>query len=263
MFNCTPSCSRRSPLRAVLRLTLALTLALALPLSAAGAEKEWSNTYSLAADGRIALSNVNGDVTITGWDGDEVLVEATIRGSESSLDKVEIDVDARPESLEIETRYPRNDRGWGSNNAEVEYRLQVPRRANLDEISLVNGSLDVRDVAGDVEASLVNGSIEAGGLAGDAELATVNGGIVLEVVRLGGDQRLEIDSVNGSIELVLPASADAEVRAETVHGAIRNEFGLEVDRDGIVGQELRGTVGAGGGLVSLENVNGSIEIRRN
>lgn len=225
------------------------------------AERTWTQTYSLGADGQVSLSNVNGDVEIVGSSGTEVVVDATIRGPEASLDDVEILVDATESEIEIETQYLDEGRGWGD-NASVEYRIQLPSGTDLDEISLVNGSLSLTGVSGDVEVSLVNGSFTARGLGGDVEVESVNGGVELHIERLGSDQQIDVESVNGSIDVYLPAGADALVSAETVHGRIRNDFGFEVESEGWVGHEMTGTLGAGGGSVELENVNGSIEIHR-
>ena len=57
-------------------------------------------------------------------------------------------------------------------------------------------------------------------------------------------------------------SPDVDIEASTVHGRIRNDFGLEVDRGEYVGRSLRGSVGSGGARIDLSNVNGSIDIRR-
>ncbi|MDA8018354.1 MAG: DUF4097 family beta strand repeat-containing protein [Thermoanaerobaculia bacterium] len=246
-----------------LSLLLALLL-LALPTWAA--EREISETFDLGANGRISLSNINGDVTIEGWDRDVVEVRAEIRSkSRSSVERTAVDFDYEGTTLDIEVDLPRSRGGWlGSHDgATVEFWLKVPRRVRLDDLSLVNGSLEITGVEGEVAASLVNGGLEADGLRGDAELSTVNGSIDARFDSLGGTQRIEIDSVNGSIDLFLPADADAEISAETVHGRISNDFSLYVDKSGWVGQELRGQLGSGSARISLDNVNGSIDIRKN
>lgn len=242
---------------------LAAVAALLFVLPAGAAERVWSETYTLSADGRIALENINGDVEIEGWDGDQVEVTATITSrSEEALDTVDVKVDATENLIEISTEYTKRQRGWGRESAEVEYSLRVPRKARLSEIELVNGSLTVNGVAGELEASLVNGGLEARGLAGDAELSTVNGSIDVYFDRVGADQRLKLESVNGSVDLYLPAGADAEVSAETVHGRISTDFDLRVEKGEYVGSSLDGTLGGGGGQIELENVNGSITIHR-
>lgn len=244
----------------------AAVLSLVLPLAAAGSDLTEAFTYSypFAADGRISLENINGDVTVEGWDREEVSIEAIKRGrSQEALDAAVIEIEAREDVIHVETRYPQNRHGDGRRDAaSVDYTLYVPRGAELDEIELVNGSLTLASLAGDVTASLVNGEVRARGLAGDAEISSVNGELEIALDELGDGSTVELSTVNGSLRLDVPGGAGAEVEATTVHGDIRNDFGLDVDKTGFFGKSLEGTVGAGGARVRMSNVNGSIDIRQ-
>ncbi len=244
---------------------LAIVLFLALPFTAAAFQftEDSTYTFTLAEGGQISLDNVNGDVTIEAWDRDEVSIEAIKKGrSQEALDAAEIDIEATDDAIHIETRYPERRKQGRRDAASVDYTLYVPRSAELDEIELVNGSLTLDGIAGDVAASLVNGEVEARGLTGNTEISTVNGELEIELAELDAGRKVELSSVNGAVRLEVPGSAGAEVEASTVHGDIRNDFGLEVDRSGIVGQSLEGTFGGGGARILLSNVNGSIDIRQ-
>jgi hypothetical protein len=228
--------------------------------------EEFHQTYPLSAQGRIDLENLNGPVHISAWDRNEVKVDAVKRAwSKERLDEAKIEVDSRANSIVIHTEYPGHDHDfWNddhhNNPASVEYTLTVPRNANLDEIKLVNGALDVRDLAGEVRASCVNGRIEAQNLQGRAHLNTVNGELVASVDRLPSSS-LELASVNGTLHVTLPSDARADIEASTVSGNISNDFGLPVTRHQFVGHSLHGELGGGGTHVKLSNVNGRIEIR--
>ncbi|MCP3959352.1 MAG: DUF4097 family beta strand repeat protein [bacterium] len=236
----------------------ALFLTLAGGAAALQMSEDYTYSYALTADGRLSLENVNGDVKIEAWDRDEVSIEAIKRGrSQEALDAARIDIDASDDRIRIETRYARDGR---RDSASVDYTIYVPRGAELDEIELVNGSLDLSGVAGDVAASLVNGEVTARDLAGNVEISSVNGEMVVALAEFDADHSIDLSSVNGSLELKMPGRADADIEATTVHGGIRNDFGLEVDRSGFVGRKLRGQMGAGGARISLSNVNGSIDI---
>ncbi len=245
---------------------LTLALVLALPQTAdARATREDTQTFPLAADGRLRLENINGDVVIEAWDRAEVSVQTVIRArSQESLEEVTIAIDARDDSIHIETVYPERENRWGHNNpASVDYTIRMPRGGQIDELELVNGSLVLSGVTGDVNGSLVNGQAEASDLAGDVELSTVNGSLDVSLTELGADQSIKLESVNGSLQLKVPGYADADIEASTVHGGISNDFGLEEKRGRYVGSSLRGTLGNGGARVELDNVNGSISIREN
>jgi DUF4097 and DUF4098 domain-containing protein YvlB len=228
--------------------------------------EEFHQTYPLAAGGRVDLDNINGSVHITGWDRNEVKVDAVkYARSEQRLDEAKIRINAGADYIAIHTEYPDheltfNDGDW-DNPASVEYTLTVPRNARLNDIKLINGSLDVQDVAGEVRASCINGRLTARGLGGRAKLSTVNNRVEAQFDRLGNSP-VELSSVNGSVLLTLPSDAKAELEASTVSGHISNEFGLRVRDHQYVGHDLHGELAGGGTRIRLSNVNGRIEIRR-
>ncbi len=60
-----------------------------------------------------------------------------------------------------------------------------------------------------MNANLVNGKLKAHDLAGRAELSTVNGSSEVSYSTLANVNEVKISAVNGSINLVLPASPNA------------------------------------------------------
>jgi DUF4097 and DUF4098 domain-containing protein YvlB len=226
--------------------------------------EEFHQTYALTANGRVELDNINGDVHISSWDRNEVKVDAVkYADTKERLDEAKIEIDARNDSISIQTKYPNHDHtwNWGSHNnpAGVEYTLTVPRTAHLDEIKLINGALDITGVSGEVRASCINGRLSAHDLAGRAHLETVNGHLDARFDQLAG-KSVELNSVNGSVELTIPSDSQAQISASTISGGIENDFGLHVNRHQFVGHNLRGELGNGGTHIKLENVNGKIEI---
>jgi len=227
--------------------------------------EEFHQTYALNPDGRVELDNINGAVHISTWDRNDVKVDAVkYADSKERLDEARIDIDSSGNHLSIRTKYPDHDLtfNWGSHNnpAGVEYTLTVPRTARLDEIKLINGSLDIAGVTGEVHASCINGRLEAHNLSGRADLSTINGHLDAKFDQLSGSS-VELKSVNGSLDLTIPSDSKAEIEASTVSGGIDNDFGLHVNHHSFVGHDLRGELGNGGPHIKLENVNGRIEIR--
>ena len=104
--------------------------------------QEFHQTYALNADGRVSLENVMGAVHITGWDRNEVQVDAVKRAQrQERLDEAKIVVDARANAIAIHTEYPGHNHtftsGDSNNPASVEYTLHVPRHARIDGVELV------------------------------------------------------------------------------------------------------------------------------
>jgi len=205
-------------------------------------------------------------VHIATGDRNEVKVDAIKSAStKERLDEARIEIDAGRDYVSIRTKYRDrdqtwNDDNWHNNPPSVEYTVTVPLGAHLDEIKLINGSLDVAGVSGEVRASCINGKLEAKDLSGRAQLSTINGRLDARFSHLSGSA-LELNSVNGSVKLTIPSDAKAEIEANTVSGDIENDFGLHVNRHRYVGRDMRGELAGGGARIKLENVNGRIEIR--
>ena len=231
--------------------------------------EEFRQTYPLSPNGRISLENLNGNVRIAAWDRGEVQVEAVKRAyRRERLNEAKIEVVATADAVRIKTVYPdwnqsftSDVRGRYNNPAVVDYTVTVPRNSRLESIDLINGSVDIDGVEGDVKASSVNGKVAARGLMGITKLSTVNGSLNATFSKLEETKPITLGSVNGSVLLVIPSDANAIVKAGTVHGGISNDFGLEVQHGDYVGHELYGQLGTGGPRVRLENVNGRITIK--
>ena len=251
------------------RLTLGLTLGLVLACSttlAAVSETE-EHTFNLNDGGRVSVSNVNGDISVKSTSGDEVTVIAHKKaGTEEYLEELKIVIEANDDHVLIETRHPDGKSRWfGSGDdtsGSVSYEITVPEGAQLDSIETVNGDIEISGAKASVKVSSVNGGLVLTGLEGDAKLETVNGSISAQFDQLGAGQRVRAEAVNGRIGLKIPADASARIHAETLNGSIdADDFDLEVDK-GDVGRELDGEIGGGEADVTIDTVNGSVDINK-
>ena len=246
--------------------TLAALMSVSLS-AVADVESTEEMAFDVNPGARISLENINGDIDVVGGTGSQVTVVARKKaGRQEYLDGLKVVVDASPDYIRIETRHPKSESSWfnwgNDGGGSVAYELSVPADVELDSIETVNGDVRIRAVDGIVKASTVNGGLDVGNLSADVSLETVNGKIVAEFDVLGADQRVDAEAVNGRIEIRLPGDASARVTAETVNGSIdADDFGLEPEK-GFVGRDLSGDIGGGAASISLDTVNGSIEISR-
>src|SRR6478736_143307 len=69
--------------------------------------EEFHQTYAITPDGRVELDNINGPVHITGWDRNEVKVDAIkYADTKERLEEAKIEIDSGKDYLSIRTRYP-------------------------------------------------------------------------------------------------------------------------------------------------------------
>jgi DUF4097 and DUF4098 domain-containing protein YvlB len=240
--------------------------------SAAGASgdemrEEFHQTYPISLTGRVSLENINGDVQIKVWDRAAVQVDAVKKAyRRDRLTEATIEVNATEENIRIRTDYPdgpqnfRSGQGRYDNPATVDYTLTVPRRIVLESVELINGSIDIEGVEGNVKASSINGRLNARGLLGEARLSTINGPLNATFNQLDESKPISLGSVNGPVTLVIPSNSNASIKAGTVHGGISNDFALKVKHGEYVGHSMDGQIGTGGPKIKLGNVNGGIRL---
>lgn len=263
--------TKKSLLTALVAVSLLLTASSnSLTQTRQQLREEFHHQYPLASDGLVDLENITGSVHILAWDRNEVKIDAVKRAySRQRIAEAEIKIDADANAIHIKTKYPSSTTTWTddealryNNPASVEYTLTLPRGARLGKVELINGPLDIDGLTGEVNLSCINGVLTARHLRGIAKLSTVNGNLEVTFDRLAQLQTVTLDSINGNIELSLSSGVNARIKARTAHGGITSDFGFAVHRGNYSGSNLAGVLGGGGMPITLNNVNGSINIRR-
>lgn len=246
--------------------TLAITLAATVLLTqlAPAASEKVEATYPLKPDGSVRVANVNGRIEVRAWDGDGVKLEATKEGrTDEIVAGIKIVTDATPERLSLKTELPKVKRGWfrgTSQEGQVTYVLLVPAGVTLEKIETVNGSVLIEQIDGAVHATSVNGSIKCQSLAGTAKLETVNGSIFSTHTQLQPEARLKASSVNGAIEVQLPANLSAALEATTVNGSVQTDFAFTATTKNSK-RSVEARIGGGDARIELSTVNGGIRVR--
>lgn len=256
-------------LRSVHRST---AIALVLVLSAAawaqdeGREFHWRG--KLAADQLLTIKNVNGNIDASAADTDEAQVDATKSGP--GADQIRIEVVPGSEGVTICAVYPSmsghcapGSRGYsntGHTNGKVHFVVRVPKNVRFAGDN-VNGDVSADGLGRAVRANSVNGNVAVSTMSW-AEAKTVNGRIKAAMGDAGWNGRLEVESVNGSIELDMPSDFSADVTFSSVNGQIETDFPLTIRNNWPVGHNASGTIGKGGRELAIKTVNGNVELRK-
>ena len=247
---------------------------------AAGEDFHWS--WHIAAGKAIEIKGVNGDIHARTASGGDVEVTATKHARRSDPTQVRIEVIEHEGGVTVCAVYPggrwgkpnecevgaRNHSHVDDNDVVVDFEVRVPVGVSFVGRT-VNGGIEAEGLHGPVEANTVNGSI---GLStgGTARASTVNGSIVAALGSASWKGNLGFSTVNGGIELDFPPGLSTEVHAETLNGEIISDFPMTVGDDHVSRRSgirvrlnrrrISGTVGSGGGGLSLSTVNGDIRL---
>src|SRR5260370_8312316 len=99
---------------------------------------EFRASFALIPNGRVVVQNLYGDVQITAWDRDEVLVQAIKHSADPHrLNDAQIVVDSSSGLVSIHTQYTGSD---AAHPARVGYHRLFPPRPHLDNLKLTNAS---------------------------------------------------------------------------------------------------------------------------
>jgi hypothetical protein len=222
-----------------------------------GISKEFDKDYPLAPGGTFELQNVNGTVEIQGWDRDVVEVHAVkiAKHRESDLERVSIEVDAKPNAVSVATHYPQDE----GVEVSVEYTIHVPRGAHVEHIGTVNGSLRIASVDNIEELHTVNGNIEVFEGGGALHARTTNGNVQLEVAHIRDKDGVTAETTNGSVVLALPSDTQADLETRCMNGNFYSELPVRMEST-LRPRELRGKIGRGGTPIHLHTINGGIRV---
>lgn len=237
--------------RAVAPLTLAGVLALAAAIGASGPaagipaqadDETIVRTFRLGEGARLDLSNLAGDINVTGVDGDELEIRATIRsrGRRNAADQVQIDFEERASGVVVRT-YPRGGEG---RNARVDFLVRLPGGVEA-EIQTVSGDITAIGVTGAFRGQSVSGDLTITGAGALDRAETVSGDLELDDIASQGP--LYLSSVSGDVSARRLQAPELEL--ETVSGdvllsdAAVSRFRLETVSGEV---EYRGALSAGG-----------------
>jgi DUF4097 and DUF4098 domain-containing protein YvlB len=235
----------------------AAVLAAAVP--AALAQQKINKRVTVSPDATVEVSNVQGGVTISAWDRNEVELTADL---ESDKDELEFEASERHVRVEVERPHGKYNHDDGD-DAYLTLRVPSGARLIIDTVSAeigvtgVKGEQSLESVSGEVRtqafdapvrANAVSGDITVTGNGGKAAVSTENvsgtstvtgirGNYQGEVVSgelnavVAGGERLELSSVSGDINLQAELTPAARVELGSVSGTITLKVKAPVNAD--------------------------------
>ena len=232
---------------------------ISLAFAATASAQDFEKSYRVGAGSHVSVSNISGDVVVTAYDGDAIIVRGIKKGRDS--DRIEIEDKSSEGRVQVGVRYPKEC----NCDASIRFEVRVPRSVSydFDGFSSVSGDVDVSGVTGRLRASSVSGDVKVKNVSGSASVNSVSGDVEVEVDRLDGSDDMKFSSVSGDVVVKMPSNLDAEVDISSLSGSIKTDFPIEVreERHG-TRTYARGRLGSGSRRLNMSSVSGDLSLNR-
>ncbi|PIQ21243.1 MAG: hypothetical protein COW65_10265 [Cytophagales bacterium CG18_big_fil_WC_8_21_14_2_50_42_9] len=226
-------------------------------------------------DRQVIINMANSGVQVTGHNSDEVIIEtntykappARAEGLKSLYNQVEdntglgLGVEKENNTLKI----TKASREGG------QYTIKIPRNASVvyRESTWTGSDFNLKDVAGEIEVKLNNASANLINVTGPVVVNTTNGKINIKFSSLNQNKPSAISTINGSIDLTLPANTQANFKLRSIQGEIYSDFDMNLKKEtkGDIpmiggGNTIEGKTNGGGVEMSVYTINSEIYIRK-
>jgi len=229
--------------------------------------------------GTVKASLVNGGITVKGYDGKEIVVEAHVRGGGSAKQEggmKRIPISATGLTVEEDSNQVRV--GSDSTERAIDLTISVPRQTSLTLRVVNDGDIVVSDVEGDVDVNDVNGAVTLNHISGSAVAHALNENVKVTFDHVA-QKPMAFSSLNGNIDVTFPADLKANLSLRSDNGDVFSDFDVQVqsstpqpiveDARGKGGKyrvkidkTIHGTIGGGGPEIQFTNFDGNIYIRK-
>ncbi|UCC40474.1 MAG: DUF4097 family beta strand repeat protein [Candidatus Aminicenantes bacterium] len=209
--------------------------------------------------GWVKVDVHNGSITVKGYEGKEVIVEAKRRGKtlasteELLVERTARTIRERLSRREREEKKQRSTEGMrkiapaggtgleiveddnvihvevSSLRQSIDLTIQVPYSTSLKLDAHNNGDITVENVTGEIEIDHHNGSLNLTGISGTVVANTWNGEVVVSFTSVDPDKPMSFSNWNGDIDVTFPAGVKANVKMKSERGEIYSDFDIQID----------------------------------
>ncbi|TDW96411.1 DUF4097 family beta strand repeat-containing protein [Dinghuibacter silviterrae] len=253
-------------------LTYGLALGALLLASRTLHAQEYKIDVSSVKDAQLFLEDINGDLPIEGYSGNEIVITTEGMGE-------------TPERAKgLKAVFPGGDDNTGIGlsvtkdgghifvhgvlpfNRDANYKIKVPsnlrltvkrgcERSSAVIISNMTNEVDV-DNCHDITLKNVTGPLVLSTIAGDIKVA---------FAQVSKDKPISIASISGEIDVTLPASAPINLEMSTMSGGMYTDFDLKQaskDMQKVGGGSVKANLNGGGVDFKITDISGNIYLRK-
>jgi hypothetical protein len=261
----------------------AAILVLACATVAAAQEKLTVPLSDPSRPATVKAHLINGSITVTAGGSGQVVVDSQhghIRGrADRRVPPGMHRLDTGDFEPEIEEDHNTVTINTGPFAEHGDLVIQVPVNTSLELRTISGGRIDVTGISGDLDIQNTNGSVVLTNVSGSVVAHSLNGGITASLDRVSPDKPMAFTSLNGKIDVTLPADTKARLRLKTNNGSVYTDFDVKMEPDSSkpvvedargkggkyrirMDRGIYGSINGGGPEYSFQTLNGEILIHR-
>jgi hypothetical protein len=224
--------------------------------------------------GRVVVHTLNGNIVVKAGPAGVVTVETKEmrRHKERSdgLHRIPLEHGLQAEESENTVTVSSNPPG------DSDLFVTVPEQNATLKVNSISGDITIEGVGGDIEVDATNGKATLTNVSGSAVAHSLNGGVIATFVRVAPDKAMSFSSLNGDINVTLPADTRARLKMKTDNGELYTDFDVQLERSQPKVTEENdhgrhrikqdhttyGTINGGGPEMQFTSFNGNIYIRK-
>lgn len=225
-----------------------------------------------SATGTIVLIMDNTDLTVEGYAGSDVQIEASgydgpperakglralsSRGQDNT--GMGLEITSSGGTMEIKK----------TTGQSVDYRIKVPQRANIkieEDGWGGSGDYEVRSCQGEIEIVTTNSDMKLENVSGPIIAKSTSGDITVKYGSLNTEKPTSIVATSGFIDVSFSASAKASLKLKTITGDIYSDLDLAIPNSEFkqtYSSNISGDLNGGGVEISLHAISGDIYLRK-
>jgi DUF4097 and DUF4098 domain-containing protein YvlB len=244
------------------------SVAISAPSVRAADETEHiTRTIRLDPGGTLRLKSFSGRVTITATDRNDVLIDAVRRAPRQRLDNIKLEIRSEGSNLVV-IQANRRERSWyefmGDNNNVVstDFDIKVPRRTSVD-VSVFSAPVTIEGVEGSHSVHSFSSRLLLDEVSGPIKAHSFSGSVAIHARNWQPNQKIDVDTFSGNVELRVPDTAQADVSFSSFSGQLNSDVPLTLRTSSR--RNLRGRLGAGGagaGDLRFKTFSGNVKIDR-
>ncbi len=167
----------------------------------------------------------------------------------------------------------------GTGGGGVNLTIQTPVNTSVQLSTINGGHIDVSGLNGNLDVQNTNGSITLMNVSGAVSANTLNGALTVSLDKVTPDKPMSFASMNGKVDVTLPADTKAKLRFKTSFGAVYSDFDVKTEPDTStpvvedsrgrggryrirMDRSFVGSINGGGPEYSFQTMNGSILIHK-